>query len=93
MATYKLAKKLKIGHADRYGVKVPKWLGDDVLTNATMTPPPDSGVTVTDVNWDDGIVSGLFSATTEGSFDIEVVFHAGPRNDCVKLRLTTIAGC
>lgn len=93
MATYKLPKKLKTGHADRYGVKVPKWLGDDVLTSASMIPPVGSGVTVTDVSWEDGIVSGLFTASEVGTFDIEVVFHAGLRNDCVKLRLTTIAGC
>jgi hypothetical protein len=93
MATLKLDKKLKTGHADRYGVNVAKWLGEDVLTNAIITPPVGSGVTVSDVVWEDGLVSGLFAASSVGTFDIEVEYHAGPRNDCLKLRLTTTAGC
>ena len=95
MATLKWPKKLKVGppHADRYGVDVNKWLGGDTLTAVTFTPPANSGITVSEISMENGVASALFSATIVDSFDIELEYRAGPRADCCKVRLTTVAGC
>jgi hypothetical protein len=93
MATFKFPKKLKVGKIDRYGINLEQWLGGDELTGLVITPPPNSGITVSSISLEEGVASGLFSATIVGTFDIEFEYQSGLRRDCVKVRLTTTAGC
>lgn len=84
-----IEKRHRVGaYFDRYGIKLTNWLGRDQLTGAVFTPPVDSGLTISDVDWSDDVVSALITAEAVGTFDIDVLYIAGDRRDHSTMVLT-----